>query len=265
MSKLKAQKTKEANQREAEEKAAAQAKEVAVQKAAAAAKQREAEAAERRANMAPGNKKGTDEVARDDADRAMLERLSKQDTFKSAAKEMKPNAKKWLPFLMAALQHENDNVRTQVARIININELKSEAVTAAWSQALMNEASDIIRENWGYDLRLYNDPGMLPALRKAFSRAKSPAALGNLGETLAAMGDRESLPMIIAALGKTDKVMAQQFLLAALKRLPDPSARPAVEKLVNSKTELIRISARKVLNKITDYEGEQKAQANDKK
>ena len=209
--------------------------------------------------MAPGNKATTADIARDDKDKAILERLMKQDTFKAVAKELKAKPKQWLPLLLAALQHENENVRTQVARIININELKSEEVTAAWSQALMNEASDLIRENWGYDLRLYKDPGMLPALRKAFSRAKSPAALGNLAETLAAMGDRDSLPMIIDALKNTDQVMAQQFLLAALKRLPDPSARPAVEALVNSKTELIRISARKVLGKIADYEG-QKAQ-----
>ena len=258
-SKLKAQKEKEAKAREEAEKAEAEAKEAARAKAAEAAKQREAEEAARKANMAPGNKKTSEEVARDDADKEMLKRLSTQDTFKAVAKDMKRDAKKWLPFLLAALQHENDNVRTQVARIININELKSDETTAAWSQALMNEASDIIRENWGYDLRLYNDPKMLPALRKAFSRAKSPAAMGNIAETLAAMGDRESLPMIIAALDNTDKVMAQQFLLGALKRIPDPAARPAVEKLVNSKTELIRISARKKKKKITDYEAEQKA------
>jgi hypothetical protein len=257
-SKLQAQKEKEAKSKEEAAKAEAEALANEAKAAEDAAKKLEAE---RLANMAPGNKKSTDDIARDKADKVMLERLSKQDTFTAIAEEMKPAPKKWLPFLLAALQHENDNVRTQVARIININELKSDEVTAAFSQALMNEANDVILENWGYDLRLYKDPNMLPALRKAFSRAGSPAAKGNLAETLAAMGDRESLPMIIKALEGAQHVMTQQYLLAALKRMPDPSARPAVEKLVNSKTELIRINARKVLNSITDYEGAQKAKS----
>ncbi len=232
-----------------------EAKAAAARNAAAEAKRKAEAEAKREANKAPGNTKTTDAIARDDDDKAIIERLQKQDTFKTVAEELKSKPRKWQPLLLAALQHENENVRTQVARIINNNELKSEEVSAAWSEALMNEASDVIRENWGYDLRLYKDPAMLPALRKAFSRAESPAALGNIAETLAAMNDRESLPQIIEALKMTREVMAQQFLLAALKRMPDSTARPVVEGLLTSKTELIRLSARKVLGRINDYEG----------
>ena len=213
-------------------------------------KQREAETARLKANAAPGNKLTTDEVARDDDDRAILAELAKSDTFEGVAKRVKAKAKHFKPLIYKALQHEESNVRVQAARIMVINKWSGEEASAAWKTALMNEASDIVRENWGYDLRLYKDPALMEAAHKAFTRSSSPAALGNLGETLMEMKYKPALSDIQHALEKTDDTMTRVFLLSALKRMPDPSSQAFAEKHLVDDQELVRTKARQVLDAI---------------
>jgi hypothetical protein len=200
------------------------------------------------AMAAPGNRETTESMATDDESKAIIEELHKNDTFKGVAARVKDKEEQFKPLFLKALRHENSNVRTQAARILVMREWKGEDTTAAWKEALLAEADEIVRENWGYDLRLYKEPALMPAALTAFKRCKTPGALGNLGETLTELGYKEALPEIQKVLAETKDTMTRVFLLSALKRLPDESSRALAVKMLNDEKELVRTKAKQVLS-----------------
>jgi len=128
------------------------------------------------------------------------------------------------------------------------------------SAAMLAEANDIIRENWGYDFRLYiamETPkgeeittDMLPAVHRAFNRAQGAGAYSNLAETLCVNNYEKALPDIYKKLEGEEDVMKIQFLLAALKRMPRESHKEKTERFLAHSNELVRLRAKEVMESV---------------
>ncbi len=240
----------ERKQAEAEKKAKAEAEKAKA--AAAAEKKKEEERKKRLAAMPPGNRAGDADVAKTEDETAILSELAQADRFLKIAKRLKSKQAKWTPFLLRALGHQNDNVRTQAARVLVVNKVKSEAVTKAWIDALKKEASNIVLENWAYDLRLYKDEATLPALHAAFKIASSPGSRGNLAETLMFFAYEPARADIRARLLETDDIMERVYLISALKRQPNAADREAVSTYVNHDNSLLRTKASECVKAIDE-------------
>lgn len=250
--------------REKEDKAAAEAaaaKLKAEQEVFKAAEERvakqEAARAAARADQAEGNAKTTEDIATTEDEKAIIGALAKGGAFEQVAKDGKKKRAVYEPLLIKALRHGSSNVRTQAARVFNINGWKNEAVTAALSDAMLAEADDVVRENWGSDFRLYlsleADKGaeittdLMPAMHKAFTRAQSPGAFSTLAETLMKHQYKPAVPDIYKKLdASTEDTAKTQFLLAALKRFPQESHLKAIERYFSHSTPLVRQRAKEV-------------------
>ncbi len=264
----------EAKQAEQDEKAAAAAKaeaeRVAGEKAAAEAEaQREAERQERLADMPAGNTATTEAITDNDADKAIIEELGKSGTFEKVAKRAKSDRKRWEPLMIKLLGHTSANVRTQVARVFVINKWKTEEVTAALSAAMLAEADDDVRDNWGRDIRLYLSmetpkdveitTDLLPAAQKAFQRARAPNAMGTLAETLCMNGYEKALPDIYKRIEGNADADVVRALLPALKRLPREAHKEKIERYLAHSDELIRLRAKEVMEAIAAAPAEDKS------
>lgn len=224
--------------------------------AAVAAAKRAAEEADRPA----GNQLTTPDISEDPAVVEMLTALEKPGTFEKLAPTMKKGRAQWEPVMIKALGHKNSNVRTQVARVFVMNSWRNEAVTKGFHDALLNEDDDIIRENWGMDIRLFLNleidkkaeitTDLMPALHKAFKRAKSPGAMSNLAETLCIHKYKPALADIYAKLGAAEDTSSKQYLLFAMKRFPQPEMKDVVLPFQSDENKLVRLRAREVLEGI---------------
>ncbi len=249
--------------------AAAKAKAEAEAKAAAeaAAAKAEEERLARLADQPSGNIKTTEEIAANEKEAAILEELGRAGTFEKVAKVAKKNRKVYEPLLLKALQHTSANVRTQTARVFIINKWKTEALMAALSEAMLNEAEDIVRENWGVDFRYLIDmepqrgetitTDLLPAVHKAFTRAQGSGAYSTLGETLMKNRYEPAVADIYKKLEQAARTpddesatMKIQFLLAALKRYPKEEHKEHIERFLSHSNELVRLRAKEVVESI---------------
>ena len=202
------------------------------------------------ANQPKGNLAKDEDVAKDDTEKALLAELRKAGTHEKIAGRLKKDIEKFTPFLVRALQHHDENVRSQAIRVLIQRAVHTDEVNQGWIAALDNEDNDIVRENWGYDLRLYKDPALLPAAHRSFKYAQSPAAIGQLAEALMELRYEEAIKDVYEVLGTTEHTMAKQYLLSAIKRWPREDARPHVEKMLKDDKELIRNKAKEVLEAI---------------
>jgi len=237
-------------QAEAEKKANAEA--AKIKAAELADKKKEEDRKKRLAAMPPGNLAGDADVAQTEDEKAMLSELAQAERFMKIAKRLKPKQAQWTPFLLRALGHQNENVRTQAARVLVVNKVKSDAVTKAWVAALSREASNVVLENWAYDLRLYKDEAALPALHNAFKIASSPGSRGNLAETLMAFAYEPSRADIRSRLVETEDIMERVYLISALKRQPRGMDRAAVSKYVNHENSLLSTKATECVKAIDE-------------
>ena len=226
------------------------AAELKAKKGAEAEEKAAAESARLKALMPPGNRAPDNTVALTPLEKRLLVQLTKAERFMKVAKHPKVKAGKLQAFLLRALTHHNSNVRTQAPRAFIINKVHNDEVTNAWIAALKNEASSIVLENWAYDLRLYKDEAVLPALHRAFKVAQTDGARGNIAETLMAMAYEPSRADIHQALDATHDIMGKVYLISALKRLPSVASKAVVGKYVNHDNKLLAQKARECLGAI---------------
>ena len=245
----------QAAQEEEEAAAAAQrekeaAEELICQAAEEETRRLAAERADALADRPEGNNKTTDELARDDADREIIALLEEAETFEKVARRVAKNQERWEPLMRVLLRHQRANVRTQVGRVFIMNEWKNEEITKAWIEAILAEKDDILRENWGVDLRAYAEPATLPALHKAFRRCVASACRRVLARTLTRLQHEPVLADIYKMLATSEDTMTKADLLDALELMPREANRDHILPLMTDSNELVRLRAKEAIEAI---------------
>ena len=248
-------------EREAEaerEKAAEEQRQLEQQEAAEERNRlREEAEAKRIAELPAGNEKTTDEITQDETELEIVAELERAGTYTEVAARIKRNRERYEPLILKALRHQAANVRTQSALVLMENEWKSEAVTAAWIEALNAEKDEILCQNWGLRLRTYNDPATIPALHRAFRRSVQTGARGELAMTLAMMGHEDVLEDLYPVLeGAGEETLLKVKMLNAMSKIPRETSRSHAERYLADRSDLVRHAAKEVIEALDSAQEE---------
>lgn len=192
----------------------------------------------------------TEALSEDAALRSEIEKLARARPSKKLLAML--TAKKALagPALARALWHENANVRSQSGALLAHVKAKGAEVDDAFRRSLRTEPDRDVRAMVAKALVTHQLKSMVPLLIEVLAKDGEHQVRANAAYALGAIGDRQAVDPLIAALAHKETWVRLRSV-TALRRLKARKAVPALEHMLSDQNVLVRQDTVRALKTIT--------------
>ncbi|MCO4762227.1 MAG: HEAT repeat domain-containing protein [Myxococcales bacterium] len=152
--------------------------------------------------------------------------------------------------LIAALWHENPNVRAQCYRLLHHGKPGGSALITAMRRTLRQDPDRDVRAAAALALVSLPTPALVPLLVKLLRRDGAASVRANAAHALGSQADAAVVPVLIAAL-KDDDTWVRLRAISSLRRLRAHSAVASLEAILSDPDGRVRKATTRTLKALT--------------
>ena len=200
----------------------------------------------------------TEELTDDVELRSGIEKLARERPSKNFLAMLTSKRAKAGEALTRALWHDNANVRSQSGALLAHVKATGPEVDAAFTRSLRTEPDRDVRAMVAKALVTHNLNSMVPLLIEVMAKDGEGQVRANCAYALGAIGDRQAIDPVIAALADKE-TWVRLRAVTALRRLKAKEAVPSLEHMLSDQNVLVRQDTVRALKALTGRRYTEKA------